>query len=198
LPRTCSSSRTPIGLRALELKTEQGLIERRHGKGTFVRAGLSGAPMLRFFRFGAGDGKVPQSRILARQSFRASAEVARRLGIARGDPVLRLHRLRSLCGQPSRGPVEEKSAFEFPILGLLEERRVTFGLSLCDQKLGAVCQSGLNLQAPQVQRSRTTKHRLRHCDLEVVWWCTEKPGSEASTDSDWTRALVAIGRRRTH
>jgi len=86
--------------RALELLAEQGLIERRHGKGTFVRAGLSGAPMLRFFRFGAGDGEVPQSRILARQSVRASAEVARRLGIARGDPVLRLHRLRSLCGQP--------------------------------------------------------------------------------------------------
>jgi len=85
---------------ALELLAEQGLIERRHGKGTFVRAGLSGAPMLRFFRFGAGDGEVPQSRILARQFVRASAEVARRLAIARGDPVLRLHRLRSLCGQP--------------------------------------------------------------------------------------------------
>src|SRR5688572_11193907 len=38
--------------RALELMAEQGLIERQHGKGTFVRGGLSGAPMLRFFRFG--------------------------------------------------------------------------------------------------------------------------------------------------
>ena len=86
--------------RALELMAEQGLIERQHGKGTFVRGGLLGAPMLRFFRFGAGDGEVPQSRILARQSVVASAEVARRLGIARGDPVLRLERLRSLGGQP--------------------------------------------------------------------------------------------------
>lgn len=86
--------------RALELLVEQGLIERHHGRGTFVRSGLSGAPMLRFFRFGAGDGEVPQSRILARQSVVASAEVARRLGIARGDPVLRLQRLRSLGGQP--------------------------------------------------------------------------------------------------
>ncbi len=56
--------------------------------------------MLRFFRFGAGEGEVPQSLILARQSVVASAEVARRLGIARGDPVLRLQRLRSLGGQP--------------------------------------------------------------------------------------------------
>src|SRR5688500_9437636 len=86
--------------RALELLAEQGLIERRHGKGTFVRGGLAGATMLRFFRFGSGDGEVPQSRVIARQSVIASAEVARRLGVARGDPVLRLHRLRSLGGQP--------------------------------------------------------------------------------------------------
>ena len=86
--------------RALELLAQQGLIERRHGKGTFVRDGLSGAPMLRFFRFGDRDGQVPQSRILSRQSVLASAEVARRLGIGRGDAVLRLHRLRSLSGQP--------------------------------------------------------------------------------------------------
>ena len=86
--------------RSLELLAEQGLIERRHGKGTFVRMGLSGATMMRFFRFGSGDGEVPQSRILSRQTVVASPEVARRLGIARGDPVLRLQRLRSLGGQP--------------------------------------------------------------------------------------------------
>src|SRR5215204_3621437 len=57
--------------RALELLAEQGLIERRHGKGTFVRGGLGGAQMLRFFRFGEGDGEVPQSRILARQTLAA-------------------------------------------------------------------------------------------------------------------------------
>jgi GntR family transcriptional regulator len=86
--------------RALELLAEQGVIERHHGKGTFVRSGLAGAPMLRFFRFGAGDGEVPQSRIVSRQPAVAAAEVARRLGIARGDPVLKLQRLRSLGGQP--------------------------------------------------------------------------------------------------
>lgn len=86
--------------RGLELLAEQGLIERRHGKGTFVRGGLAGATMLRFFRFGSGDGEVPQSRILSRAPVVAPAEVARRLGIPSGDPVLRLHRLRSLAGQP--------------------------------------------------------------------------------------------------
>ena len=86
--------------RALELLAEQGLIERRHGKGTFVRDGLAGATMLRFFRFGSGDGEVPQSRVLSRQTVVATSEVARRLGVAGGDTVLRLHRLRSLGGQP--------------------------------------------------------------------------------------------------
>lgn len=56
--------------------------------------------MLRFFRFGAGDGEVPESRILTRQPVVASAEVSRRLGIERGGPVLRLQRLRLLGGQP--------------------------------------------------------------------------------------------------
>lgn len=49
--------------RALELLVEQGFIERLHGKGTFVRQGLTGATMLRFFRFDGGTGEVPESRL---------------------------------------------------------------------------------------------------------------------------------------
>ena len=52
--------------RALELLVEQGFIERIHGRGTFVRQGLAGASMLRFFRFDSGTGEVPASRILQR------------------------------------------------------------------------------------------------------------------------------------
>jgi GntR family transcriptional regulator len=86
--------------RALDLLADQGLVERLHGRGTFVRQGLSGAPMLRFFRFGADEGRTPQSRILSRHTQPAPAEVARRLGVGPGEPTLRLKRLRSVDAQP--------------------------------------------------------------------------------------------------
>jgi len=86
--------------RALELLAEQGFIERIHGKGTFVRQGLTGATMLRFFRFDSGTGEVPKSRILQRSQVRAPASVSRALGIGAGEPVLRLHRLRLMGDQP--------------------------------------------------------------------------------------------------
>lgn len=95
--------------RALQLLTEQGMIERVHGRGTFVRSGIPGASMLRFFRFGdewdgaSADGQAaqaPESRILSRQRMTATAEVARALGLPLGAAVLRLERLRLLAGQP--------------------------------------------------------------------------------------------------
>ena len=86
--------------RALDLLAEQGLIERVHGRGTFVRQGLSGAPMLRFFRFGAVGNAAPGSRILARERLPLPAEVARALGCGPGEMGLRLLRLRSVGEQP--------------------------------------------------------------------------------------------------
>jgi GntR family transcriptional regulator len=84
---------------ALDLLAEQGLVERLHGRGTFVKQGLSGAPMLRFFRFGAAGSEAPESRILARQALASPAEVARMLGCGAGEQALRLRRLRSVAGQ---------------------------------------------------------------------------------------------------
>ncbi len=86
--------------RALELLVEQGFIDRIHGKGTFVRQGLSGATMLRFFRFDSGTGEVPGSHIIQRSRVSAPAAVSRTLGIGAGESVLRLHRLRHMGGQP--------------------------------------------------------------------------------------------------
>jgi GntR family transcriptional regulator len=87
--------------RALDLLAEQGLVERIHGRGTFVRQGLSGAPMLRFFRFGATGTEAPKSRILARDVLAAPHEVARALACGPGEQALRLKRLRSVGGLPA-------------------------------------------------------------------------------------------------
>lgn len=86
--------------RALDLLVQQGLVERIHGRGTFVRAGLSGATMMRFFRFGNQAGEVPTSRILSRQLASPPAEAARAVGTGKGEPALKLRRLRALGGKP--------------------------------------------------------------------------------------------------
>lgn len=87
--------------RALELLVEQGYVERVQGRGTFVRQGLGGAPMLRFFRFGGATGTVPRSQILGRKVRPAPADAAGMLGCDAGAPVLQLRRLRSVGAQPA-------------------------------------------------------------------------------------------------
>jgi len=86
---------------AIALLADQGLLERRHGKGTFVKAGLDGASMLRFFRFRHADSSEPPvSRILSHKQVPADAATAGSLGLRDGAPVLALERLRSVAGQP--------------------------------------------------------------------------------------------------
>jgi GntR family transcriptional regulator len=86
---------------AIALLVEQGLLERRHGKGTFVKAGMGGASMLRFFRFGHADSSQPPgSRILSCKEVPADATAVAAFGLAQGAPVLALERLRSIAGQP--------------------------------------------------------------------------------------------------
>jgi GntR family transcriptional regulator len=87
---------------ALALLVAEGLLERQHGRGTFVRAGLGGASMLRFFRFRQSDERAatPASTILKRHVELAASDVAEAFGLPAGASVLQLQRLRSISGQP--------------------------------------------------------------------------------------------------
>lgn len=87
---------------ALALLVAEGLLERRHGRGTFVHAGLGGASMLRFFRFRHGGDlrATPTSNILSRRVAAAEPEVAEAFGLPTGASVLELERLRSIAGEP--------------------------------------------------------------------------------------------------
>lgn len=86
---------------AIALLVNEGLLERRHGRGTFVRAGLEGASLMRFFRFGAsGPAQIPKSKIHRRQIVAASTELAIQLGIRAGGNVLHMVRTRWLDDAP--------------------------------------------------------------------------------------------------
>lgn len=87
---------------ALALLVAEGLLERQHGRGTFVKSGLGGASMLRFFRFRQNDERIgtPQSIILKRKVQLASSEEADALHLPAGASVLKLERLRSIQGTP--------------------------------------------------------------------------------------------------
>ena len=88
--------------KAIGALVEEGLLERRQGKGTFVRKADFNDSLFRFFRFQGRGGKrvIPQSRILRREVVPAPAEPAAKLGIADGVPVIRMARLRLFAGRP--------------------------------------------------------------------------------------------------
>jgi GntR family transcriptional regulator len=76
--------------------------------------------MMRFFRFGAGDGPVavPQSRILAMKVRAALAAECRAFGLGDGAQVLQIERLRSIEGEPC---LLENITLPLPLFGKLAE-----------------------------------------------------------------------------
>lgn len=95
---------------AIALLVSEGLLERAHGRGTFVSSGIGGASLLRFFRFRAGStsggvssayvDQVPTSRIVEKRVVKATDEVALALNISARSNVLALTRVRALAEAP--------------------------------------------------------------------------------------------------
>ena len=94
---------------AIAVLVSEGLLERVHGRGTFVSNGIGGPSLLRFFRFRAASpdaaattavDEVPQSRIVSKRVIIAPPEVVIALDLPPGRRVLALTRVRSLSAQP--------------------------------------------------------------------------------------------------
>ena len=88
--------------KAIDQLVADGVLERRQGKGTFVRRARFNSSLFRFFRFQSpvGERRVPESRILRREVLPAPSAVASALRIAEGAPVIFLSRLRLVDGEP--------------------------------------------------------------------------------------------------
>lgn len=84
---------------AIQSLVEDGLLERVHGRGTFVRGGLTGATMVRFFRFGMAEGDVPQSTIRSVKRIKAPSLAARELLLAADEQAICIERARSWEGK---------------------------------------------------------------------------------------------------
>jgi len=88
--------------KAIEELVNEGLLERRHGAGTFVRRPDFNNSMLRFFHFRDARGKelTPESRIVSRTVEAASNALAAHLALSSGEKVIHLRRLRLWDGKP--------------------------------------------------------------------------------------------------
>jgi GntR family transcriptional regulator len=85
---------------AVAMLAAEGIVQRVHGKGTFVTQGLNGPSLLRFFRFRGPTNEPPTARVHRCQTVRLRAAEALALGQQTGDAALRVKRVRLLAGRP--------------------------------------------------------------------------------------------------
>ena len=86
--------------KALDEMTAENLLVRRQGRGTFVARHDEERILFQFFKLTRDDGerRFPESRVLDVRVVRASPEARGRLGLATGDKVVQIERVRSLAG----------------------------------------------------------------------------------------------------
>lgn len=87
--------------RALDELAAAHIVERRQGSGTFVSTHAAPRQRFRFLRLAADDGVDEVMReLLSCRRQRASAEVARALGLRTSEPVIEVRRLLHRRGRP--------------------------------------------------------------------------------------------------
>ena len=88
--------------KAIDQLAADGLVDRRQGRGTFVRRPMFTHSLFRFFRLQdkAGRPIAPEGRILSRELAPVPAAAAAALGLEAGTPAVRMTRLRLVADEP--------------------------------------------------------------------------------------------------
>lgn len=155
---------------AIALLVEDGLLERQHGKGTFVSRGLVGASLLRFFRFRSADGgeAAPQSRIVGRRLRPATAAEAAAFAAGPGAQVLQLERVRSQGGEPC---LLESIVLPLPLFGPLAESDPDEWGDLLYPEYLARCGVRIHHASDHLSFGRLTTAQARRLRLEAGHPC---------------------------
>jgi GntR family transcriptional regulator len=88
--------------KAIDQLVAEGVLDRQQGRGTFVRKVRFNSSLFRFFRFQSeqGERRIPESRIIRRETIPASSDVASALRLRVDEPVIYLSRVRLIEGTP--------------------------------------------------------------------------------------------------
>ncbi len=83
--------------KALAVLVSEGIVERIHGRGTFVTRAFDRISMLRFVGFSlTGTNELPETATLAIQVVQEPAEARQKLTLQANDKMLYLHRTRAI------------------------------------------------------------------------------------------------------
>lgn len=82
--------------KVIQALVQEGVLERIHGKGTFVTSTFERTSMLRFVRFrGPGKNTLPKANVLKLSIGKAPTEIAAKLQLTPGAKTIYMHRSRS-------------------------------------------------------------------------------------------------------
>lgn len=115
--------------KALKTLEEDGLIERRHGSGTWIRNKHSQASVTHldsFTEIARNEGKTPSSQILKFELQSASEEIAKGLQLQHGEPVYYAKRLRFIDNIAMQLEETWLSATRFPDLTIAHMKKSKF------------------------------------------------------------------------
>ncbi|GAC1408720.1 MAG: GntR family transcriptional regulator [Burkholderiaceae bacterium] len=112
--------------KAIDDLSNENLVVRRQGKGTFVATHHEARAQFRFLRLtsDAGETHYPDNRVIDVKRLRAPVEVSRLLDIKSSDSVIFIKRLQSFDGAPTI--IDELWLPGSPFKGLTAERLVEY------------------------------------------------------------------------